>query len=111
MKQIMRPKCTRENIKMDSREVANKRGMKAGGQTGRQSSRKGGRNGSREGERVCERVSERERERDRESGKYEELTSNIPLASTPALLLRNAIRASVGSSAVSSITALQRKIN
>ena len=39
--------------------------------------------------------------------RQETLTSNIPLASTPALLLRKAIKASVGSSAVSSITALK----
>jgi hypothetical protein len=33
----------------------------------------------------------------------------MPLANTPALLLRNAMRASVGSSAVSSITALRER--
>jgi hypothetical protein len=33
----------------------------------------------------------------------------MPLANTPALLLRNAMRASVGSSAVRSITALIAK--
>jgi hypothetical protein len=34
----------------------------------------------------------------------------MPLANTPALLLRNAMRASVGSSAVRSITALRERV-
>ena len=58
----------------------------------------------REIRRACEKMMERKKKRAFPS--LHHLTSNMPLASTPALFDRKLIKASVGSSAVKSITAL-----
>ena len=58
----------------------------------------------REIRRACEKMMERKRKRAFTS--LHHLTSKMPLASTPALFDRKLIKASVGSSAVKSITAL-----